>query len=1021
MFLASAALLLPPIAFLACPSAGASRFRPDHPAVSIWIVKASSFSRHRTLARAFSLFAGVAVCALSCALACAQSIYPVRPDDEHAVYLTRHDFGAQADGESDDSEALQHAIDRVQETTHHGLVFVPEGRYRLTRTIHVWAGIRLVGYGAHRPVFVLSPNTPGYQESSDRTMLWFTDERTAEGQPIADASEFTFFSAISNIDFEIGEGNPAAVAIRFNVAQHSFVSHANFRLGSARAAIEQVGNQASDIHIDGGQFGIVTGKTSPAWQFLLMDSTFRGQQIAAIQTHEAGFTLIRDSFADVPVALAIPDGEVEQLYGRDLQMRNISRTVLELGDTKNLRNEITLENVECEQVGSFVEGAPGQDLPKTTPAFLEERFTLGLDVGSDGREQGIVLHHREAPIQTPAAPLVSDIPALPPMRSWVNVQEVGARGDGGSDDTAALQQAIDAHQALYFPSGFYRLTGSLRLRANTVLIGLSPFTTQFILSDNDPHLQGDGPAIPLLIAPSGGTNIVTGIGIATGNANPRAAGVVWQAGARSLFDDVDLWRSHSEYVRALEPAAPAPLTRSQQPPIQLDAQYPSLWVKDGGGGILRDIWSHGGTAKAGLLIENTTTPGAIYQLSCEHHMRDEVRIDHASNWKIYDLQTEEENPEGADAVAVELESAHDLFFANTYMYRVSRNVLPKPYAVVAHDSAGVDFDNVKVFSQTRLAFDNGIFDQGSGVNVRAHHFVHFALTQDLRRGAPLPLPLAFAPGAVLERVATGFSNAAGLTADDAGTVYFSDAANHTVNRYDPERRKSEVLAHTDQSPMVLAYVAPLTLLAINNEKSVSAIQISTGAVSQVAGEESPTAGTTLLLPVGLHNELVQLTWLLEHKGYTYRIGSNTAIRSALLPQPRAYYYAPGTNAAIMAGGTWRPLLHSSQVAPFAAGDHHPIVSEDDARTWIGQLRSDETLATQPFVERGGTSVVEDTAGNVYIAGDQVYVYDRDGHAAGILEVPERPSSLAFGGKDKRTLFIGARGSLYAIRTASAGK
>jgi hypothetical protein len=435
---------------------------------------------------------------------------------------------------------------------------------------------------------------------------------------------------------------------------------------------------------------------------------------------------------------------------------------------------------------------------------------------------------------------MQDIPSLPPMRSWINVREIGAKGDGGADDTAALQRAIDTHQALYFPSGFYRLTGSLRLRANTVLIGFSPFTTQFVLSDNDPPFQGEGPAIPLLIALRGSANIVTGIGIATGNANPRAAGVVWQAGPRSLLDDVDFWRGHSEYVRDLEPAAPAPLPRAQQPPIQLDAQYPSLWVKDGGGGILRGIWSHGGTAKAGLLIENSTTPGVIYQFSCEHHMRDEVRIDHASNWKIYDMQTEEENPEGADAVAVELESAHNVLFANTYMYRVSRNVMPKPYAVVAHDSTGVDFDNVKVFSQTRLAFDNSVFDQGSGVDVRAHHFVRFALTQDLRRGALLPLPSAFAPGAILKRVATGFSNAAGLTADEAGTVYFTDAANHHIYRYDPEHRKSEVLAHTDQSPMVLAYVAPSTLLAIDNEKSVSAIQVSTGTVSQSASTTSST-------------------------------------------------------------------------------------------------------------------------------------------------------------------------------------
>ena len=80
----------------------------------------------------------------------AQSFYPIKPDDPNAVYLTRQNFGAQGDGMADDSDALQRAIDRAQETVHHGIVFVPEGRYRLSRTIHVWAGIRLIRYGAHR-------------------------------------------------------------------------------------------------------------------------------------------------------------------------------------------------------------------------------------------------------------------------------------------------------------------------------------------------------------------------------------------------------------------------------------------------------------------------------------------------------------------------------------------------------------------------------------------------------------------------------------------------------------------------------------------------------------------------------------------------------------------------------------------------------------------------------------------------------------------------------------------------------
>ena len=876
-------------------------------------------------------------------------------------------------------------------------------------------------------------------------MLWFTDERPRAGQPIGDASEFTFFSAVSNIDFEIGDGNPAAVAVRFNVAQHSFVSHADFHIGSARAAIEQVGNQASDIHIHGGDFGIVTSITSPAWQFLLMDSSFDGQRTAAIRTHEAGFTLVRDRFANVPVAIEIPEGEIEQLYGRDLQMQNISQTALKVGDVKNLRSEITLENVACTGVKRFVEGAEAiskmDDAALSTTSFLEERFTLGLEIGADGREKGIALQHRERPLRRTAAAVTSDIPPLPPMSSWVNVHTLGVKGDGGTDDTAALQRAIDTHATLYFPSGMYRLTGSLHLRPDTVLIGFSPFSTQFVLADADPNFQGVGQALPLLIAPHGGTNIVTGFGIATGNANPRACGIEWLAGAHSMLEDTEFIRGHSEYVHALEPAVPAPAFRFQREQMQLDAQYPSLWIHDGGGGIFRGNWSHGGTAKAGLLIEHTSTPGAIYQFSCEHHMRNEVIVDHAANWKIYDLQTEEENPEGANAVAVELESSHHILFANTYMYRVSRNVLPKPYAVVAHNSTDIAFDNVKVFSQTRLPFDNSVFDQGSDVAVRAHHFVHFELPKSMRRGSPLPLPTAFAPHAKLTQLATGFSNASGLTVDNAGKIYFSDAANHTVYRYDEGRHAAVVLAKTDLSPMVLGFVAPATLLAVNNEKSVSRIDISTGVVSPVSETPSPKPDTILLLPVGLHNEITQFDWMLEHKGYIYRRGSNTALRSALLPQPRGYYYAPESTTAIMAGGTWRPLLQSSQLAPFAVGDQHYITDEDDARTWTAELMqgalkfgesnakasnsgnsgSGVPLARHLFAERGGTSVVSDTAGNVYIASGQVYVYDSNGHQTGILEVPERPSSLCFGGSDHRTLFIGARGSLYAIQTVTTGK
>ncbi len=58
--------------------------------------------------------------------------------------------------------------------------------------------------------------------------------------------------------------------------------------GSALAALYQVGNEAEDLHFYGGRYGILTEKTSPAWQFTLIDSSFEGQREAAIREHEAG-------------------------------------------------------------------------------------------------------------------------------------------------------------------------------------------------------------------------------------------------------------------------------------------------------------------------------------------------------------------------------------------------------------------------------------------------------------------------------------------------------------------------------------------------------------------------------------------------------------------------------------------------------------------------------------------------------------------------------------------------------------
>jgi len=183
-------------------------------------------------------FLAAAAVVLLSSYSCAQSVFTTKLDDPHAVYLAAGAFGAVGDGVADDSAALQSAIDKAENHTHEGIVFVASGRYRITRTIYVWPGVRVVGYGTTRPAVVLRDTTPGFQKGLS-VMVMFTGPRPADqgtapvrvpfppqgsvppNPAIADATPSTFYSAMSNIDFEIGEGNAAAVAIRFHAAQHA--------------------------------------------------------------------------------------------------------------------------------------------------------------------------------------------------------------------------------------------------------------------------------------------------------------------------------------------------------------------------------------------------------------------------------------------------------------------------------------------------------------------------------------------------------------------------------------------------------------------------------------------------------------------------------------------------------------------------------------------------------------------------------------------------------------------------------
>jgi len=975
----------------------------------------------------------------------AASWYTQRLNDPTAVYLTPDHFAVHADGVADDSAALQQAIDRVQETSIQGIVFVPSGRYRITRTIYVWPGVRVIGYGPTRPVIVLADNTPGFQQGMDY-MVFFAGGRLGHEQrgprrpstaaarrmmprfphepfsgtvppaEVIDANPGTFYSAMSNIDFEIGKGNPGAVGIRFHVAQHCYLAHMDFHIGSGLAALHDIGNEAEDLHFYGGQYGIVTIKPSPGWQFTLLDSIFDGQRVAAIKEHEAGLTLVHDQFLNVPEAISIDPGYPEELWVKDARFENISGPAITISDENNARTEINLEGIVCSHVPTFaLFRESGKKVAGPADIYKVAAFSHGLTIPNLGAEAKIETSFNAAPLT--ALPPV-DAPAirdLPPRDSWVNIRTLGVKGDGVADDTAAIQKAINEHSTLYIPSGRYLVSDTIQLRPDTVLIGLHPSTTQFDIADDTPAFQGPGSPKPLLEAPRGGTNIVTGIGLYTGGINSRAVAAFWMAGADSLMDDVRFLGGHGTNNPDGTRVNPYNNTHTADPDLnkRWDGQYPSLWVIHGGGGTFADIWTPDTFAQAGMYISDTDTPGHVYELSSEHHVRNEVKLNHASNWEIFALQTEEERGEGPFALPLEIDNSSNILVANYHSYRVVSSYQPFPYTIRVANSKNIRFRNLHIYSNSKVSFDNSVYDQTYNTDVRYRELGSLTLTGDRPIHHPSAAPSILAAGAKVEKLSSGFFNISGGAVDSAGRLYFVDAHWQRIYRWSPANRQLETLRDNPLDPANLVIDKAGNVIVISyagNDGTVYSFKPGSTEDEVTFLKPQPAtnrAGMTAYLPASYYGADSGFT--LDHpmrKAFQYVSPDG----STFIPAGEGFVHG-----ALFWGVKMSDILRAFGLAQATPGRPYYVTDEAGEKTYSATVSPDGTLTNiKLFAEMGGESVATDPSGNVYIAEGQVFVFNPAGHLLGTIDVPERPIDLVFGGKDRKTLFILARSSLYAV-------
>ncbi len=992
-------------------------------------MKPRAASRLRTWVCAGLLF-------LAPAMIASVSFYPLRPDDPAAVDAAQKEFAAHRDGVGDDTAALQAAIDRVQETTRRGIVLIPEGRYRVSRTLHVWSGIRLIGYGATRPVLVLGANTPGYQEGAGKYLVHFTSDRPDAGQPIRDANPGTFYSAMSNIDIEIQPGNPAAVGVRSHFAQHGHLAHMDFHIGEGRAGVEEVGNESEDLRFFGGEFGITMHKPSPSWPFLLIDAKFSGQRRAAIETEEGGLTLVRVEMKDVPTAILVRPERAEELWMKDCRLENIDGPALVISDENSARTQINLENVACRDVPVLAQfRESGAEIAGRGPQYVVKSFSHGLHLDDPAAVPAMRTTFDAVAVERWPEPPASDIPALPPMSTWVNLRALGAKGDGVADDTAMLKAAIAQHPTIYLPTGRYRVSETISLRPDTVLIGLSPIATQIAIDDFTPAFQGvNGPTeppaslrnrypippfagrgspVPLMETTRGGTNILTGIGLDTNGVNNRAVALIWRAGERSLVNDVRFLGGHGTYGPDGQwlPIYNSNRTADPDDRRRWDSQFWSLWVTDGGGGTFKGIWTPSPYAAAGLYVSNTSTPGRVYALSSEHHVRSEVKLKNVSNWEIYALQTEEERGESPRALPLEIDGCSDLTIANFFIYRVDMAV-PFETGIRVSNSRDLRFRGLHVYSPGKLSFDHTLVDTTSGAKVRSREIARL----DLPGGAA---PRVSTSDRGITRLATGLTNIDGMAEGPDGSVYLVDQAVHRIFRWSPESGMT-LVTDSIPEPVAIAVDASASLLVVARHGNIYTLPVNGDeeCIGVLAPQPAKTStNARAWLPVNRWrdgHDWLDVTTRRESLHYVSPDGS------IFIPAPEAFSLLPTP------GGPWRfgtvDLARAYALAPAKPGEPFYVADEFGQKTWRFAVEPDGTL-TQPelFAEEGEAGVAVDAAGNVYVCAGHVFVYDANGRQIDRIEIPERPSALAFGGAERRTLLIAARSSLYGVPAKAAGR
>ena len=264
-----------------------------------------------------------------------------------------------------------------------------------------------------------------------------------------------------------------------------------------------------------------------------------------------------------------------------------------------------------------------------------------------------------------------------------------------------------------------------------------------------------------------------------------------------------------------------------------------------------------------------------------------------------------------------------------------------------------------------------------------------------------------APGATIQRIATGFAFLEGPAADPDGNLFFTDIPNERIHRWSPDEGVTVYRSPSGRANGLRFDLDGNLLVCEMGNRRITAVD-PTGTLTVVVDRFE---GRRFNSP----NDL----WVDPKGGIYFSDPRYGATDDQEIDGYHVYYISP--NRALVLRVT-TDLVRPNGIVGTPDGSRLYVADHGGGRTYVYTPNPDGTLGSRRlFVSQGSDGMTLDERGNVYLTGEDVTIYNPDGQPVGSIAVPEPPANLTFGGADGRTLFVTARTSLYAVEMTVAGQ